>query len=573
MVAPEAAIITVAQTLALLDDRFASLAEAIAQGRYAFWLGSGISRDRVDDVAKLVRRILVHLQTRMDPHSADCRFRRALDQIIRLAELSAAESRKLNLLLPPDEWADLPTILRRLTRRYSEVLRVPVAGERPDYLLWDAVDVRRTYGECRAGPDCEHLCLVILVLEGVVTEMASANWDGLIEAAQSELSSERSVIQLCIRAEDLRRPRLQARLLKFHGCAVKARENEAVYRPLLIATQPQIETWATDREFAPMRTVLINLVVSQPTIMIGMSAQDGNIRNVFNQAKAIMRWEWPSDVPAYVFAEDELGVDQEMLLECVYRAEFAHSREDILQSATIRAYAKPLLTALVLHVLFGKLRALVEIAPAPLLDYASRAHLASGLSVLRDRAAACADGDRLAFVRELVRQVSWGLALFRQGKAPSADDRAYRPIGTTPVHRIPGDPMLEAGGQRELAVALALIGLAVHGGTWTVMVENIASPTAGALAISSGGRNVRVFFVAGSDAAVCLRLDGRVSAEDDDLVMVQSSNPAPQMSRSPSRARGRKGRPGPRIVGMAALLCDAEDAAGLMQRFREELSL
>ena len=37
------------------------------------------------------------------------------------------------------------------------------------------------------------------------------------------------------------------------------------------------------------------------------------------------------------------GVDEETLLECVYRDEFADSREDILQSATILAYAKPLL--------------------------------------------------------------------------------------------------------------------------------------------------------------------------------------------------------------------------------------
>jgi hypothetical protein len=122
-------------------------------------------------------------------------------------------------------------------------------------------------------------------------------------------------------------------------------------------------------------------------------------------------------------------------------------------------------------------------------------------------------------------------------------------------------------------VALALIGLSVRNGAWNIVVENPDSPRAGTLAICAGTGKVRVFFVAGSDAAVLLHLDGRLSREDDEVVVVQSSNLAPQMSRSPKRLRGRKGRSHPRIVGMAALLHEAEDAAHLMQRFQEELAL
>ena len=393
----EAATITVAQTLAALDEQFAPFAEGVAQGSYAFWLGSGISRDRVDDVPKLVLRILSHLQTRINPHSADCRFRRALARILRLAGLTENESKDLNLLLPVDEWQPLPAILQRLTRQYAEVLKVSVDEEEPDYLLWDAVDVRQTYGEPGEGPDCEHLCVVILAVEAAATEITSANWDGPIEAAQAELCGNEPVIQVVVAAEDFRLPKLQARLLKFHGCAVKAKEDEVAYRSSLIATQPQIDAWATDPPYAAMRTALIDMAVSTPTLMVGLSAQDGNIRNIFNQAKVIMPWNWPSNPPAYVFAEEELGVDQETLLASVYGDRFARNRADIFKSATFRAYAKPLLTALVLHVLFAKLRVLVGLAPAPLLDDASRVRLQGGLTALRERVAACADGDRLAF--------------------------------------------------------------------------------------------------------------------------------------------------------------------------------
>lgn len=133
--------------------------------------------------------------------------------------------------------------------------------------------------------------------------------------------------------------------------------------------------------------------------------------------------------------------------------------------------------------------------------------------------------------------------------------------------------MLEAAGQRELAMALALLGVGVLSGTWIVLMADLHSPKAGTFAISGGAGNVRVFLVAGSDAAVRLWLDGNVSGEDDDVVVVQSSDPVPQMPRAPTRSRGRKGRSGPRIVGIPALLRNAEDAAQLMQRFREEVAM
>ena len=115
--APAAASITVSRTLALLDGPFASFAESVAQARYAFWVGSGISRDRVDDVPKLVRRILTNLQSQISPHAGNCKFRRCLEQNIELAQPSDDELRGINLSLRPDEWADLPALVKRLASR------------------------------------------------------------------------------------------------------------------------------------------------------------------------------------------------------------------------------------------------------------------------------------------------------------------------------------------------------------------------------------------------------------------------------------------------------------------------
>jgi hypothetical protein len=55
---PTAANISIRETLDLLDGPFAELSLGVAQGQYAFWLGSGISRDRVDDLKRVITRFL-----------------------------------------------------------------------------------------------------------------------------------------------------------------------------------------------------------------------------------------------------------------------------------------------------------------------------------------------------------------------------------------------------------------------------------------------------------------------------------------------------------------------------------
>src|SRR4051794_23241548 len=61
---PSAAEITVAETLALLDGDHAAVAREVANGRYVFWLGSGISRGRVDGLPGVVERVLEFLRER-----------------------------------------------------------------------------------------------------------------------------------------------------------------------------------------------------------------------------------------------------------------------------------------------------------------------------------------------------------------------------------------------------------------------------------------------------------------------------------------------------------------------------
>lgn len=571
---PTASTISISQVLDLLDGDFASMAEGIAKKQYALWLGSGISRERVDDLKRVVSRVLNHLRDRIDPTNANCPYRRGLDEAIEMARLSPADRMGINYDLPISEWPTIGVVLLNLTREYARLLDIRVAGQpAEDYLLWEAVDVPVTFAAVSAIPDCEHLCIAILTLEGVLPDIVSANWDGLVEAAVNELTeSSGAALQVCVRAEDLRDAPLLSRLLKFHGCAVRAGAEPTIYRPLLIARLSQITDWPHNHAYDAMRQQLVTLAATKPTLMIGLSAQDSNIQGLFAEARALMPWQWPCIPPAHVFAEDALGQDQRNILRVVYREAYTTNGPEIEASALFRAFAKPALTALVLHVLFSKLETFARAVNAPSFDVGDYSAIERGLTRLRDRLAISANPDRLAFIRMLVRESVRGISLFRDGMAPSPST-AYRALSTSPIHLIATDPSLPTGGVREVAAALGVLGLGDADGTWTVRESDMTSPVAGALTVTTGVGDARVFFAANSAAAVRLEFNSLVSPGDSDAIIIHSTSPVAKMARSPSSAPGRTGRVGLRDIGMSELLRDAGGVTDLRRRFREEAAL
>src|SRR5690606_28158728 len=147
---------------------------------------------------------------------------------------------------------------------------------------------------------------------------------------------------------------------------------------------------------------LVALIASKPTLMMGLSAQDANIQALFATAEAHCPWTWPGERPSFVFSEDRIGADQQGMLQNVYRGSLTPAnRQQVLDGAFIRAYAKPLLIALALYVLGAKLCKLIELAPAGL-NSAERIKLQSGVIILRNLAASAADPDRLSFLKRFV---------------------------------------------------------------------------------------------------------------------------------------------------------------------------
>ncbi len=568
---PNAATITVPETLALLDGSFATVSRGVAEDRYVLWLGSGISFGRVDGLRQVIAKVLEFLRARTTPGDPTCRFGRALRAALDHAPLTATENARVDLTQPFAAWPDHNDIVDRLCNNYARLLDINVDGEPDDYLLWEAVDIRSTFADPAKPPDVEHLCLAILVLEGACSDIASANWDGLIEGSIASLTGGQPALSVCARPEDLRDPAARGRLIKFHGCAVRAAQNEAAYRPFLVARQSQINGWIMRPEYAALRGRLVDLLATKPTLMIGLSAQDADIQTLFTQAAVQMPWRWPGDRPSYVFSENELGGDQQGLLQNVYRQDLTPAnRPQILDGSRIQAYAKPLLLALVLHLLCSKVRTLVDLAPGAI-PPADRQPLRDGVVALRNQLAACVAPDPLAYINAFIDQWGRSLNLIRNGSLTHVPGR-YQPLTVESIADITINPNLPASGMRETAVAAGVLGYGVSRGEWQIAPPASNAVCDGMFRVNTPSGEAKVFLTSGPISALQLRQDGHV-VDADEPIVIHGHKLVSAMPRSPRSAPGRTGRLRAREVSIASLMESSATVDGLFQRFREELAI
>ena len=149
---PPADAITVAQTLTLLDGGFQSFVRGVAENRYAFWLGSGISMGRVDGLNELVYRVVEFIRARVNVGNPACRFRKAIEEVLDIANLTNHEKHQIDLTESFDQWQNAGNIATRLRAEYARLLDILVEDEEEDYLLWNGIDVVSTYADPELEP-------------------------------------------------------------------------------------------------------------------------------------------------------------------------------------------------------------------------------------------------------------------------------------------------------------------------------------------------------------------------------------------------------------------------------------
>lgn len=564
-----AATISIRATLAMLDGPKREIADGVAKDQYALWLGSGISRERLPDLRDVAMQLLVGLHSRVDPEDEQCRFRKALGEVVALANPSPDEWTRVDYDQPPNTWPDFNALAARLVHNYALMLNVTVDGEEQDYLLWDVLDAANIYADPGIEPDTEHLCLAALAIEGVASEMPTANWDTLIERAVARLVGERPVLRVVVTPNDVRGNRRRANLYKFHGCAQAALDDPVQCRELLIARQNQIDGWGARNRM--MGQFLTDLIVTKATLMLGLSAQDSNIQGLFAAAEAMMAWPWPSHPPAYAFSENALGANQTSLLQNVYRRDYSPANRQLMEAdALVQAYAKPLLLSLFLYVVTSKLKLLVEIG-LPELAAADRDKFHAGLEYGRNVVA-----DVLMpsapVVTELFEQFGRTMAMLRDGTLPDPANGSYAPLTTESLDRMPADPTLAASGICQFAIASSLIGLGLERGLWRADKADGTDPESGSFTLIGRSGPAKIYFASNARAAIRLNLNGHIARHDDAVIVHSQENPAP-MPRYPRRAPGRTGLARIREVSMEELLANGTEIEDVLERFRTKVAL
>lgn len=556
--------ISIEETIGLLENDFKEFAAGFEAGMYALWLGSAISRERVVGLDGVLAKLLESLRQRIT-NTVDCPHYKAFNEILGLAELPQKDLSEVDLKIDVSQWPCLKNLIDRLWGKYSKVLGIEVHGQKLDYLLWDVLDFKNTFSSQTA--DAEHLAVGMLVLEGIVSELATANWDALLEAAMVELGQPTDSYRVAVRGDDLKGPVATATLFKFHGCALRAMGAEDQYRSLLIARESAINQWATNPSFNEIRNQLSALVSRTRTLMVGLSAQDANIQGMFGSKG----WKWTDKPAPIIFSAQDLTAGQKSILEGAYHAEYEENREQICADAKLPAFSKQLLLALLLLNMSRKVETLVDRVIAPGIDRAAKQKLIEGVRKLRDMAARHGNADRYALAQTIARLMGRFTEQFHGGRSEPGY-RPYAPVHSKPTHQMITDVTLQYSGQIEVATTLGVIGLEVNDAKWEVAVDNPAERESGALRVRVQGADARVFFASSDDKINGLIKSGAFEPGDHDVVVICSGTVAQRQQRSPS-ANLRNGRSTARYISVEDLLNSSTGLDEFRQRFVAEVGL
>lgn len=581
-IVPTATQITVTEVLRKLDAEFEAVARAVENGEFALWVGSGISR-RAPSLGGLIDRAMEFMRVRAVDDATSATYIPALHAAIQLAarDPTTLEHR---FSTPYTAWSEAEAITGALWNKYSRVLDIRISGTQPDFILWDAIDIRAEFAP-PIPPAAQHLCIAILVLEGAVGTIASANWDGFIEVAVNRLSGGvAGVLQVVVDPAQMRDPPGRAQLLKFHGCIVHASDDPARYRRYLTGSHTQIIDWPEEPRFAAMRGLVVSAATNMKTLVLGLSIQDANLQNVFTKAKAVHPWPWPcapAAAAAHIFCEDRVTEGQRDVLRVVYGDAYNDNIEAIESGSHIRAWAEQVLIALVLRVVADKLTKLMGIWLAA----AGKAPIAGDLEPsivdLRNSIADLAtldavDESRTPATNRGIQLWSRMLAIFRTGALPASAD-AYETLSPSRLGLLAADPNSLSNGLGQLAITLALLQYGIVAGRWTIAEPETSDVAAGCATArgSRAGASARPVFMVKS-AAEAITLQERGAFANNNAVVIHADDTWLRIGVSARRVSGAPGRTGhivPIHVSVSEMVGRCGNAAELHRAFAAELIL
>jgi len=371
-----------------------------------------------------------------------------------------------------------------------------VLGEADDYLLWEGINLRETYGAPEIVPGPEHHLIAILIRERVVNALVTTNWDGLIESASklAACADVQGTLAVHMTNGSFQTERGDAQLNKIHGCAVLAREDPAVYRQYLVARVTDIAVWRSAIIHSFIVSRIESLLQSRRSVFLGLSVQDYNLLALIANATTVQPWSWDKSNPSYVFATKELGIRQKEFLSIAYRAEPPTKRQEIRQHSSLTMYSGLTLASFVVETIRRKLEVGLDRAA----EYNSVDHVVRSLLIGLDaleRALLAHVGSELDVLVRVLKQGLSPLCLRYFDPTLSHVEGSYTPLFPAPVPACATAAEFKHLALPELTVALCLVGLGEANGIWEPRLVTNDPSLAGTLVLRSKTTRRRVRLV------------------------------------------------------------------------------
>ncbi len=576
---PAAHEITVPQILQLLDGDFSSFAEAASNGEFSFWIGSGISRN-APNLGDLLESCVEYLRRKFE---AECGHGVYSDALSEVMEISGYQNEPWTdwISAPFCDWPKKNEIISNLWNKYSDVLDVRIQGQPEDFILWDAINIREAFRNPKP-PAAEHLSIAALILEGAVTELASANWDTFVENAVERLSGHaNNVLQVIVEPTQLRSSPGRARLLKFHGCIKHATDEPAVFRKYLTGSTRQITDWPNEPAFSAVRNDFVSIATNKKSLILGLSLQDEDLQQIISKAQKIHPWPWPCepDAPGYIFCQDELPRGQKNALKVAYRDAYDEYGHEIVVRSHLRAWPEQVLIALLIRIVFEKLRLVLEEWLNEHVEPALKEEFSDSMKKCRDFVGELVGNDRNKFAEEAISVWPRVLSVFKHGRLPKQPDR-YDTISSFPPSQVLDDDAPRAAHLGKLGFALAILQRGQDEAKWRLAPPLVPTVEGGAFAVQGrwDGAQVRPIFLVRSYAeALELQKEGAFDANgaivlhgDDIWQQLRSTG---GNARSPRSSFGRTGRVRTSHVSLTSLLTTCASADELRDEFMAEAAI
>ncbi|WP_146087862.1 SIR2 family protein [Rathayibacter sp. AY1D2] len=549
----------------MLRTNHPELVDDVADGKRVLWLGSGISRDQVPDLVELIARVLRFLRDRAASGESDAGTHS--DALLEILDDYLAHERP-RYESDPTNWE--PLSLEALRDQYSRVLGTGVAGKPNDYLLIEGAGLPDLYGDPTLNPGPTHKLIAMLISEGVITTLASGNWDGLVEKALKEISATNALLDVYVNVDDPRSAQGHAEIAKFHGCAVRTLNDSARYRDKIIATAAQISRLHGDVSYEHMRDHLRNITTRTRSLVLGLSVQDSDLLEIFQAAASRSPWRWEASHPAYLFAEPTVLPSQRNVLEVAYGPEFGRDRPNILERSALGAYAGPVTAALLIEVLASKLaEALRQHRNLPI---NTTPFLIEGIRRIVLRIVLAFGRDEILLTDFLLSEYS---DFLRTYFGPATIGAAkYIPFARGTKSELRTNFNTIAAGVDLLGVAVGMIGLGEKTGRWRISLKS--GTTGSRVRLSRVGSTIETTLVVvrGAREAIAAMASDDWVRGSENMVLLQMEVGSAASARSPGGriGRGRKIR-ARRELAWSAISDSAVDVDDLMTRFETGASL